>query len=254
MFIQQVLRTRTTSTQILLSLTSLLPLILLLLLLLLLITTLPTSTEAAMRLVVQKVKSASVTVDGNIISSIGPGVVALVGLHEQDTTPDLQFCCKRLLGCKLWSNENGALWRQGVKQKNFEVLCVSQFTLYGTLTKKNQPDYKLAMKSIQAQQMYNEFLDLLKTSYEVDKIKDGQFGAMMDVALINDGPVTIVIESNDYNSNNDTNKNKNEKAESSSKQEKRQEQSKSKKNTETTDDEMKNEDCGEAPAPVNIHG
>ena len=72
---------------------------------------------------------------------------------------------------------------------------MSQFTLYGTLTKKNQPDYKRAMKSIPAQELYSEFLEKLKANYEEDKIKDGVFGAMMDVSLVNDGPVTIVIES-----------------------------------------------------------
>ena len=68
--------------------------------------------------------------------------------------------------------------------------------LYGKLTKKHQPDYKHAMKAIPAQEMYTSFLDMLKSDYEPDKIKDGVFGAMMDVALVNDGPVTIVIESN----------------------------------------------------------
>lgn len=148
-----------------------------------------------MRLVVQRVKSASVTVDGNVVSSIGQGAMALVGLHQDDTQEDLEYCCKRLLACKLWENESGAGWRHGVKQRGLEVLCVSQFTLYGTLSKKHQPDYKLSMKSVQAQEMYNLFLDMLKSNYEPDKIKDGVFGAMMDVSLINDGPVTIVIES-----------------------------------------------------------
>lgn len=150
----------------------------------------------AMRLVVQKVKSASVTVDGRVVSSMGPGAMALVGLHEHDTKEDLEHCCKRLLACKLWENDNGALWRHGVKQRDLEVLCVSQFTLYGTLSKKNQPDYKLAMKSEPAREMYSQFLEMLKKNYQEDKIKDGVFGAMMDVALVNDGPVTIVIESN----------------------------------------------------------
>lgn len=86
----------------------------------------------AMRLVVQKVKSASVTVEGTVISSIGPGVMALVGLHEHDTQEDMAYCCKKLLGCKLWENDNGALWRHGVKQKSYEVnpnlqhLCISR--------------------------------------------------------------------------------------------------------------------------------
>lgn len=64
-----------------------------------------------MRLVVQRVKSASVTVEGKVVSSIGPGVLALVGLHEHDTEDDLTYCCKRLLGAKLWPNENGGQWR-----------------------------------------------------------------------------------------------------------------------------------------------
>ena len=150
-----------------------------------------------MRLVVQRVKSASVTVDNTQISTIGPGILALVGLHIEDTPSDLEYCARRLLACKLWENDNGAPWRQHVKQKQFEILCVSQFTLYGTLSKKNQPDYKLAMKAEQAQTMYGNFLDLLKEGYEVSKILDGKFGAMMDVGLVNDGPVTIIIDSRD---------------------------------------------------------
>jgi len=147
-----------------------------------------------MKLVIQRVKSASVTVDGSVISSIGPGVMALVGLHQDDTQEDLQYCCKRLLAAKLFANDNDVAWRHGVKQRNLELLCVSQFTLYGKLTKKHQPDYKVSMKSIPAQEMYANFIDMLKAAYEPDKIKDGEFGAKMDVALVNDGPVTIVVE------------------------------------------------------------
>jgi D-tyrosyl-tRNA(Tyr) deacylase len=85
--------------------------------------------------------------------------------------------------------------RQGVKQKNLELLLVSQFTLYGTLSKKNQPDYKLSMKAVQAQEMYSQFLTMVRKSYDETKVQDGIFGAMMDVELINDGPVTIMIDS-----------------------------------------------------------
>ena len=77
------------------------------------------------------------------------------------------------------------------------MIIESQFTLYGTLSKKNQPDYKLAMKSNEAQIMYNQFLDMLREGYEKDKIHDGAFGEMMDVELVNDGPVTLVIDSRD---------------------------------------------------------
>lgn len=153
------------------------------------------TSTTAMRIILQRVKSASVTVEDQVVSSIGSGVVALVGLHEHDTEDDLQYCAKRLLGAKLWPNDNGGQWRHGVKQKDFQVLCVSQFTLYGTLGKQNKPDYKLAMKTQQAEETYSQFLELLRKSYQPDRIKDGVFGAMMDVSLINDGPVTIMIES-----------------------------------------------------------
>jgi len=152
-------------------------------------------TTAAMRLVVQRVKSASVTVDGSIVSSIGSGAMALVGIHENDTQKDLEYCAKKLLGCKLWENDAGSPWRHGAKQRNLEILCVSQFTLYGKLTKKHQPDYKASMKAIPAKAMYENFLELLKSQYKPDKIHDGVFGSTMDVALVNDGPVTIVIDS-----------------------------------------------------------
>ena len=149
-----------------------------------------------MRIVVQRVKSASVRVDGRgKISAIGPGAMALVGLHEHDTEEDLRYCCKRLLAAKLWPNDSGGQWRHGLKQKGFELLCVSQFTLYGKLSKKNQPDYRFAMKAVPTKALYGRFLEILREDYEEGKVLDGVFGAMMDVELVNDGPVTIVIES-----------------------------------------------------------
>ena len=83
------------------------------------------------------------------------------------------------------------------QHSRYLLITKSQFTLYGTLSKKNQPDYKLAMKSNEAQTMYNQFLNMLKEGYETDKIHDGAFGEMMDVELVNDGPVTLVIDSRD---------------------------------------------------------
>ena len=155
-----------------------------------------TQSASAMRLVVQRVKAASVTVAGEKVSSIGPGLVALVGLHEHDSDEDLQYCCRKLLAAKLWPNDNGGQWRHGVEQRNLDLLCVSQFTLYGKLSKKNQPDYKHAMKNEPARKAYHNFLQLLRESYgDESKIHDGAFGEMMDVDLTNDGPVTIVIES-----------------------------------------------------------
>jgi D-aminoacyl-tRNA deacylase len=150
---------------------------------------------ASMRLVVQRVKSASVTVQGKVVSQIDAGFCVLVGVHENDTLQDAEHCCKRLLACKLFANDTGGMWRHSVKQRNLELLLVSQFTLYGKLTKKNQPDYKHAMKNIPAEALYNTFLEMVREQYEAEKVKDGVFGEMMDVALVNDGPVTILIES-----------------------------------------------------------
>jgi D-aminoacyl-tRNA deacylase len=157
-----------------------------------------------MRIVVQRVKSASVTVNGEIISHIGPRLVALVGIRIDDTIEDVTYCCQHLVNCKLWSNDStDKPWKHSVKQKQLECLLISQFTLYGTLSKKSsyQPDYKLAMKSIAAKELYEQFVRGVKSLYgDPTKVYDGIFGAMMDVALINDGPVTIIIESK----NNDT--------------------------------------------------
>lgn len=152
-------------------------------------------TADSMRLVVQRVTSASVTVDDKVVSRIGPGILALVGIHEDDSQDDLEHCCKRLINCKLWPNDNGGMWRHSMKQKDFECLLVSQFTLYGTLSKKHQPDYKLSMKADPASELYANFVSMVRDRYNPEKVKDGVFGAMMDVALINDGPVTLIIES-----------------------------------------------------------
>jgi D-tyrosyl-tRNA(Tyr) deacylase len=174
------------------------------------------SRVTAMRLIVQRVKSASVTVRDDVadvvvgggeggggtprvLSSIGPGILALVGLHVEDDISDLSYCARRLLNVKLWESEMGNKpWRRHVRQLGYEVLCVSQFTLYGTLSRKHQPDYKLAMKSDDARCMYDEFLTLLRNGYDDDggrRVHDGAFGRMMDVESVNDGPVTLVIDS-----------------------------------------------------------
>jgi D-aminoacyl-tRNA deacylase len=152
----------------------------------------------AMRLVIQRVQSASVTVDNQVVSSIGPGLVALVGLHQDDSAQDLDWASRRLLACKLWASPtSGGMWRQSVVQREYDVLLVSQFTLYGKLSRKFQPDYKEAMKAVPAQELYSEFVDKVKGAYASDKVKDGVFGAMMEVALVNDGPVTLVLDSRD---------------------------------------------------------
>eukprot|EP00891_Asterochloris_glomerata_P005221 jgi/Astpho2/5221/fgenesh1_pm.00074_%23_12_t len=148
-----------------------------------------------MRAVLQRVKSASVTVDGSVVSSIGPGLVALIGIHQEDTEKDADYLVQRLLNVKLWPGEDNKGWKSSVQQKGFGLLCVSQFTLHNS-SRGNRPDFHTAMPGNQAKNFYAQFLDQLKAAYVPEKVHDGVFAAMMDVALVNDGPVTIVLDSN----------------------------------------------------------
>ena len=152
---------------------------------------------SAMRLVLQRVVSASVSVDGAEVSTIGRGLLALVGLHEEDGAEDLLYCARKLCGAKLWENESGKSWRQSVRQMEYEILLVSQFTLFGEVTnKKHVPDFKASMKTAEATRTYHEFKALVAREYGGEaRIKDGVFGAKMAVSLVNDGPVTLVVDS-----------------------------------------------------------
>lgn len=148
-----------------------------------------------MRAVVQRVLSASVEVEGRIVSAIGPGLLVLVGVHEADTDSDADYICRKVLNMRLFSNDKtGKAWDQSVMQRNFEVLLVSQFTLYGIL-KGNKPDFHVAMSPAKAKPFYASLVEKFQRSYSADSVKDGVFGAMMKVSLVNDGPVTMQIDS-----------------------------------------------------------
>ena len=105
----------------------------------------------------------------------------------------LSFRSRKILNTRLFE-ENGKRWMKSVKDMNFEILCISQFTLYYKL-KGNKPDFHNAMAGEKAKEMYDNLLETLGKEYSPDKIKDGVFGAMMNVQIFNDGPVTIEIES-----------------------------------------------------------
>ena len=151
-----------------------------------------------MRAVIQRVRTGSVSVDGSVVSSIGPGLMCLIGIREGDSDADVEYIARKLLNVRLWESEKKA-WDLSVMSKEFEVLCVSQFTLYGRL-KGNSPDYSQAAKPQKARELYSSLLDKLKQTYTPGKIKDGIFGAKMDVEIVNDGPVTLVIDSDQTNS------------------------------------------------------
>jgi D-tyrosyl-tRNA(Tyr) deacylase len=153
-----------------------------------------------MKIVMQRVAKASVTVSDEVISTIQHGLCVLVGICRDDTQKDVDFIVRKILTIRLFESgeeESGAgntKWNKSVVDRDMEVLCVSQFTLQSTL-KGTKPDFHLAMNSEQSKDFYEKFLDALRKAYKPEKIKDGRFGAYMQVNIQNDGPVTILVDS-----------------------------------------------------------
>lgn len=146
-----------------------------------------------MRTVLQRVKKASVTVEGKVISEIEHGFLVLLGIEDEDTQEDIDWLCRKITRLRVFSDENDAM-NLSVKDVNGDILVVSQFTLHASTKKGNRPSFIKAAKPEVAVPLYEKFTEQLEK--ELDKeVKTGVFGAMMDVALINDGPVTINIDS-----------------------------------------------------------
>lgn len=146
-----------------------------------------------MKAVIQRVLKASVTVSDEIVGSIQNGLCVLIGIARDDTEKDMEFIAKKILSLKLFEDEGH--WKRSVVDKDFEVLCVSQFTLQARTSKGAKPDFHQAMSSETSEEFYSKFLDLMKAKYKSEKIQNGKFGAYMKVDIQNDGPVTIIIES-----------------------------------------------------------
>ncbi|XP_068931579.1 D-aminoacyl-tRNA deacylase 1 [Petaurus breviceps papuanus] len=147
-----------------------------------------------MKAIIQRVTRASVTVGEEQISSIGRGICVLLGISLEDTQKELEHMVRKILNLRVFEDESGKHWSKSVMDKQYEVLCVSQFTLQCIL-KGNKPDYHMAMPTEQAETFYNNFLAQLRKAYKPELIKDGKFGAYMQVHIQNDGPVTIELES-----------------------------------------------------------
>lgn len=147
-----------------------------------------------MRLVVQRVKEASVTVENNIIGQIETGILVLVGLSEDDTKEDIDVLVQKMINLRIFEDESGKM-NLSLKEINGSVLSVSQFTLYGDVRKGRRPNFTKAARPDKANELYEYFNEQIMN--EGISIETGQFGAMMDVQLINDGPVTIILESKD---------------------------------------------------------
>ncbi len=145
-----------------------------------------------MRVIVQRVSEAKVTVESEIVGQIGKGLLLLVGVHQTDTEAQLNWMCEKILKLRVFADEEGKM-NKSVQDIDGEILVVSQFTLYGDAKKGTRPSYIEAARPEKAEPMYEQMISYLKQNSDL-VIEGGQFGAMMDVSLVNDGPVTLILE------------------------------------------------------------
>lgn len=145
-----------------------------------------------MRALIQRVSSASVSIDGKIHSQISDGLLVLIGMEDADTNEDIVWLSNKIVNLRIMDDEKGVM-NLSVKETNRDLLLVSQFTLHATTKKGNRPSYIRAAKPDVAIPLYHKMIDQLETDLG-KKIVSGVFGAMMKVSLINNGPVTIWID------------------------------------------------------------
>ncbi|MCX8095511.1 MAG: D-aminoacyl-tRNA deacylase [Caldisericia bacterium] len=145
-----------------------------------------------MRCVIQRVKEAKVKVNNEVKSEIKNGFLILLGIQIQDGDEDINYLIRKVSNLRIFDDENGKL-NLSIKDVNGEIMVISQFTLYGNLKGGYRPDFTRAEKGAKAVELYNKFIESLRKEGFV--VKEGVFGAYMDVELINDGPVTIIIDS-----------------------------------------------------------
>lgn len=146
-----------------------------------------------MRVVIQLVKQASVAVEGKLISEIKKGYLILLGIIEEDAQEDINWLAGKIARLRIFSDENGAM-NNSIIEANGDVIVVSQFTLQAKTKKGNRPSFIKAARPEIAIPLYEKFIIQLENELG-KKVQTGKFGAIMDVALINDGPVTILIDS-----------------------------------------------------------
>ncbi|KIW87312.1 D-tyrosyl-tRNA(Tyr) deacylase [Cladophialophora bantiana CBS 173.52] len=147
-----------------------------------------------MKAILQRVLSSSVMVNGQIVSAIGQGVLVLAAIGPDDTKKDVETMASKIVKMRLWPDENGVNWKKSVQDVEGEILCVSQFTLMANTRKGTKPDFHGAAKPELAKELYDYFVTRVCDQHGSDRVKDGVFQAMMQVSLVNDGPVTIEID------------------------------------------------------------
>ncbi len=145
-----------------------------------------------MRLVIQRVTQASVTVSGEIVGQIGRGMMILLGVAKEDTVADVVFLVQKVADLRIFDDAAGKM-NLSIRESGGEFLVVSQFTLLGDCAKGRRPSFDAAADPQKGEALYNEFVNQLRASGH--SVATGRFRAMMDVALVNDGPVTLVLES-----------------------------------------------------------
>ena len=148
-----------------------------------------------MRAVLQRVTQASCTVDGKITGEIGAGFLVLLGIEDADTTDDMQWLASKITGMRVFGDENGLI-NKALADVNGDILLISQFTLFAQTKKGNRPSFLRAAKPDKAIPMYEQMVQALET-LTGKKIATGIFGADMKINLLNDGPVTIIMDSKD---------------------------------------------------------
>ena len=149
-----------------------------------------------MRAVLTRVKSASVTVDGKTIGQIGQGFLILLGITHEDTEAQAVKLADKLVGLRIFEDEDGKLNRSAV-ELGYSALVVSNFTLYGDTARGKRPSFSHAAKGELAVPCYEKFLDEMSRQ-GLQEVKHGEFGADMQIDLVNDGPVTIVIDTDEW--------------------------------------------------------
>ena len=146
-----------------------------------------------MRIVIQRVSEASVTVNEKTVGEIGPGLLLFLGIEDEDTNEDIEWLCQKVAKMRIFNDEEGKM-NLSVKDVGGELLVVSQFTLHASVKKGNRPSFIRAARPEFAIPMYEKFIKLLEITAGRD-VQTGEFGAEMKVRLLNDGPVTITIDS-----------------------------------------------------------
>jgi D-tyrosyl-tRNA(Tyr) deacylase len=145
-----------------------------------------------MRAVIQRVRNASVEIKGNTVGKIGQGLLVFLGIGREDTIQDIQWMVEKVINLRIFEKENGK-FDHSLLDVDGELLVVSQFTLYGDCSKGRRPSFTDAMEANEAKKLFDLFVE--KAKVRIGKVESGLFQSFMDVSLINEGPVTLIIDS-----------------------------------------------------------